>query len=139
MKTAITAVLLALLLAGCATNPNTGERELTEKGQIIARSAVRAATVRVIESSTTVDPDRVMQTVTDIRAKVDLDGEATATEMLEVARAVIDFEILTPYEQLLIEDILSLAEARLDSERVGSVTARAGEILDWIESATEAY
>lgn len=134
MKLIITA-LIALSLAACATNPTTGEREVSEEGKIVIRSAVRAATIRLIDSSPLIDASRTIEVVAEIRERVDLDGEVTAAELLATAEAVINFDLLNAYERMLIEDILVLAESRIESDRVGRITARAGELLDWIDSA----
>lgn len=134
MKAALIVILLSAFI-GCATNSVTGEHEISQSGQIVVRSAVRAATIRLIDSIPLIDGPRTIEVISEIRARIDLDGEITAGELLATAEAVIDFDVLSAYERMLIEDILVLAESRLESDRSGNVTARAGELLDWIESA----
>lgn len=130
-------VLMVLVLAGCATNPDTGEREMSESGKILAEAALRVSTARLIRTSTTVDAERVVEVVRDIRARVDLNGEITTDELMATADAVINFDVLLPEEREIVRGILALAQSRLEMDRVERVTARAGEILDWIERAAQ--
>lgn len=135
MKKWILMTVAALFLSGCATNPTTGEREMTDSGKILLESALRASTVRLIRTSTTVDAERVLEVVSEIRTRVDLDGNITADELMATADAVINFDVLLPEEREIIRGIMLLAQENIESQRIGAVTARAGEVLDWIERA----
>lgn len=132
-------VMMMLALSGCATNPETGERELTDGGTVMVEAAIRASTARVIRTSSVVDADRVIEGIRDIRARVDLDGTITTDELMATAEAVFNFERLLPEERELIRGIMALAQERIDSDRIGVVSARADEVLTWIEGAAITY
>lgn len=125
--------LLALVMSACVTNPNTGEREFTGEGKLILEASIQVATVRLIGRSVTAND--VVDAVAEIRTKINLDGELTADELMAAAEAVFNLDLLLPEERVLLTTILSYAEGRLESAPVGEVTARAGEILDWVAEA----
>ena len=138
MKSLGFVLLCAVSLAGCATQSPTGE--------LAKQIAVRYAVNRVIEESS--DPlhrrDRVMEL-----AQVGLDftsGEPVLVSALEnVIRSQIDLRDLKPSERVLINDLITLGVAELQS-RVGDGGWLTGEQLvsgrqffSWVLTAAAVY
>jgi len=108
----LAALLLAFSLTGCA---------MLDGNSLTASTAVQIGTIRLIQAA-----DDPASRAEDIVVIVDLvteqiDGSAIATvaSASEAVRGFIDFDQLGPYEQILLDSLITAVQARL-LEEVGS-------------------
>lgn len=139
MNRAIYTIILAAVLAvGCNTT-----QDLTEPGTA-TRIAIQYATLKLINQSSDVSKADVLDGVESVRALVDPEATVEVSRLTEQALQAVDIGGLDPADQLLLREILRLAERRLadqtdsgiiDPDDWVAVTA----ILDYVESAARLY
>lgn len=132
LKSALAILTLATIMgmSGCGTDLQV------DSDNLVFRTAIEIATVTLIEQSDEISQADVIDTLAEIRGKISLDGQITATELIAVAAEVIDFEKLSPYERVLLLRVMDLAEQRLKTYGdLTDVSATADQILIWIDGA----
>lgn len=134
----ITALITAALLAlsGCASNGGSGigDGEVSEAERVALRAALRISTAAVIDRYAGISPAAVVGIVQDVRGYVDLDGRVTIEEVRGVLATARERYGLSAAEVVALDEIVTTARDSLDTG-AGDVTARLGDVLDWIESA----
>ncbi len=128
-------LLVALALAGCGPIS-----VLVKERNPTAQLTVQYATLKVIEQSSTISATDVLQHVDRVRAVIDSNASITIGALSAQVRENIRWDRLAIADRLLLDALLTEAEARL-AERIGSgalspddrVTISA--LLDWIAQA----
>lgn len=127
----IIVLILSFALSAC-------EWVQDEENEFVFRTAVEVATLRLIEQSSDVSRETVRQFVSDVRDRVDLDGEITSNEVMAAAEAVIDFDSLQSSERVLLRSILLYTEQRLNTyDNLDEVSATVDQILTWVEEIVQ--
>ena len=108
----LAALLLAFSLTGCA---------MLNGNSLTASTAVQIGTIRLIQAA-----DEPAERAEDIIVIVDLvneqiDGDAitTVASASDAIRGFVDFDQLGPYEQILLDSLITAVQARL-LEEIGS-------------------
>jgi len=108
----LAALLLAFSLTGCA---------MLDGNSLTASTAVQIGTIRLIQAA-----DEPAERAEDIIVIVDLvneqiDGDAitTVASASDAIRGFVDFDQLGPYEQILLDSLITAVQARL-LEEIGS-------------------
>ena len=128
-------LLLALSLTGCAAMSGSGGAQ--------AELPVKYATAKVIENSSDITAESVLERVESARSMVERDELVSIDALAADVRSSIDFESMAPSDAVLVEALLSRIEARLDDydqnippdER----NVRLLTLLDWVESVATLY
>lgn len=125
-----------LTLSGCASNGGSGvgDGEVSAAERVALRAALRISTAVVIDRYAGISPAAVVGIVQDVRAYVDLDGRVTIEEVRGVLAVARDRYGLSAAEVVALDEIVTTARDNL-AAGTGDVTARLGDVLDWIESA----
>lgn len=131
MKTFLVTVILALALTGCSVLSTVAE----DRNQL----AVQYATLKVMESDS-VDGDRLVELVTQAREYVDTGESVAVSTLAAAARERLAESGLSPADKILIDAILTRAQARLEAEigeglLTGEQRVQLLTVLGWIEAA----
>lgn len=124
-------VILALSLMGCSVLSTVSE----DRNQI----AVQYATLKAMESDS-VDGNRVVELVTQAREYVSAGESVAVSALASAARERLSESGLSPADKILIDAILTRAQARLEAE-IGEGLLSEDQrlqlltVLEWIESA----
>lgn len=135
MLRSILVFLFAALLAGCA-----GGVAQALKQSPTAELTVKYATLKIIEQSSDVTPERVIKNVQAARELLQRDASISIAGLSVAVRKNIRWERLKTADALLLDQLLSEAERRL-TERVGDGLldhdhrVLVSEVLSWIEAA----
>lgn len=124
-------VILALSLMGCSVLSTVSE----DRNQL----AVQYATLKVMESDS-VSGDRIAGLVADAREYVSAGESVAVSALASAARERLNESGLSPADKILIDAILTRAQARLEAE-IGEGLLSEDQrlqlltVLEWIESA----
>ena len=128
----IYALLLSMfLLSGCALIQDEDRRlQLT----------VQYTTMKVIENSSDISAERVVENVQRVRAVLDVQSEVTVTRLMEEVRGNVRWDRLDAADQLLLSAVLEEVEKEM-MDRVGEGVVEEEDkivlrtLLDWVEGA----
>jgi outer membrane lipoprotein SlyB len=108
----LAALLLAFSLTGCA---------MLDGNSLTASTAVQIGTIRLIQAAD--DPaeraEDIIVIVDLVNEQIDGDAITTVSSAGDAVRGFIDYSQLGPYEQILLDSLISAVQARL-LEEVGS-------------------
>lgn len=142
MKSRFHISLLAVLVAAffissCAT---------LKENDAVVRLVLQQATLRAIDASGHPESRalRVIEIVTDARKFVSGNPQSTVDVITQVVVAQIDFEGMSPADQLLVRDLISIATAEIQSrintgDLNGEQLVYVDTVLGYIESAAQLW
>jgi chorismate mutase len=111
-------LFLCLNATGCSTFE--GLRDYVADNPLVASIATRQAVARYIAQGKTLEDEyeraeQVEKRIQKVLLFLDADASATSDRLLQVIDSSIEWEQLTPYDRILVQDIVSMVAAELES------------------------
>lgn len=124
-------ILAMLLISGCALLQNEDSR---------LQLAVQYTTIKVIEQSSDISSERVIENVERVRGVLDTSAEVSVERLMSDVRGNVRWDRLDAADRLLLTSVLEEVEREL-KDRVGEGVVKEDDkvvlrtLLDWIENA----